>query len=71
MAIGTCGHEVEFRKTGPDDDDFEVGYQIAIKEWTRDCKPCISYLTVCETCMKWYKSKHLILSQDQIDHFWD
>lgn len=69
MHIGTCGHEVLFRETGPNEDDFEFGYRIAIEEWDRECNPCIGYLTVCETCKNWYKSKHLILTQEEIDNF--
>ena len=63
MIIASCGHELT--------EDEGFGNHISIVDWDRENKRCICHLTVCDVCMKWYKSKHLILTQEEIDHFWD
>ena len=57
--IASCGHELMPIEG--------FGKQIAVEGWTRDCKPAVDYITVCNKCYSWYKRKKYILSKSQIN----
>jgi hypothetical protein len=62
MIIATCGHQLK-EKEG-------LGINIAVKDSIDNCRGIISYITVCEKCLKWYKKKKLILETEKERKTW-
>ncbi len=60
--IATCGHTLT-EKEG-------LGVTIAIKDHCKDGSQAISYPTLCNKCLKWYKKKNLELKTKQEQEDW-
>jgi len=60
--IGTCHDEIENYFDDPEK------YDIIIKEYTRECKKCISYNCFCEKCIEWAEKEDIVLhNQEEVD----
>jgi len=60
--IATCGHKLT--------DKEEHGTTIPVKDYSRDCKKVISYTTLCDECLKWYRENGLELKTRQEQDKW-
>lgn len=60
--IATCGHELTEHEG--------LGTTIAIKDYSRDGSRAISYPTLCDKCLKWYRKKKLELKTKQEQRKW-
>ena len=54
--IASCGHKV---------DDFDDLHHIAIKEYSRECTPAVSHLSVCEECLNTVYKDVILNSRDE------
>lgn len=54
--IATCGHKV---------DDYDDLHHIAIKEYSRECTPAVSHLSVCEDCLNTVYKGVILNSRDE------
>lgn len=57
MIIATCGHDVTNEK--------DLGTLIAVAEYSREGTFAVGHPVVCEKCLKWYKKRNLILTEEQ------
>jgi hypothetical protein len=53
--IATCGHTLTKEEA--------LGTTIAVKDRDKKGRHCVSYPTVCNKCLEWYKKKRLILTE--------
>jgi hypothetical protein len=60
--IATCGHTLS-KEEG-------LGTTIAIKDYERDGSRSISYPTLCNKCLKWYRKKKLELKTKEEQDCW-
>lgn len=60
--IGTCGHEFTEAEG--------LGTTIAIKDCDRKGQTAISYPTICNKCLEWYREKNLILNNKAEEDAW-
>ena len=54
--IATCGHKV---------DDYDDLNHIAIKEYSRECTPAVSHLSVCKDCLNTVYKDVILNSRDE------
>jgi hypothetical protein len=57
--IATCGHEI------PDNSDV---YSVILKDYTRECRPCISSVMFCLLCQELYYDD--ILDNEEEEQAW-
>lgn len=60
--IATCGCRLE--------DNEGLGTTIAVKDYCKDGSRCVAYPTLCNKCLKWYRSKNLELKTEKDRERW-
>ena len=59
--IASCGHKVE---------DIDDLHNVAIKDYARNFSKAVSYMSICQKCLEFYKKENLLLNTEKEELEW-